>query len=128
MKRILSIVLAVPVGIALIVASVANRQTVTLRLDPFNEADPALSLDLPFFAFLFAALLVGMIVGAVAVWLGQGKHRRSAKRERGEARKWRDEAEQSRKRADELAATLAASQSSAVGIPAPEGGDREKAA
>jgi uncharacterized integral membrane protein len=123
-KRIVYIVLAVPIGIALIVLSVANRQPVILRLDPFNDINPALSVSLPFFAFLFAALLIGMIIGAVAVWLGQSKHRKAARRERGEAHKWRDEAEASRKRADELAASLSASQSSGVGLPAPSNNDK----
>ena len=82
MKRIVYFLLLLPLGVVLIVLSVANRQPVTLRLDPFNDVDPALSVSLPFFGFLFAALLVGMIVGAVATWFGQGRHRKAAKRER----------------------------------------------
>ena len=134
MKRLLYLVLLLPIGIALIVLSVANRQDVTLRLDPFNDINPALSLELPFFAFLFAALLLGMIIGGIAVWFGQGRHRKEARRERGQARRWRDEAEANRKRADELATSLAASQSSNVSgtastgvsgsLPAPGGGSK----
>ena len=96
MKRLLYLVLLLPIGIALIVLSVANRQDVMLRLDPFNDINPALSLELPFFAFLFAALLLGMIIGGIAVWFGQGRHRKEARRERGQARRWRDEAEANR--------------------------------
>lgn len=126
MKRLLYLFLLLPIGIALIVLSVANRQHVTLRLDPFNDVDPALSLDWPFFAFLFAALLLGMVIGGIAVWFGQGKYRKEARRERGQARRWRDEAEENRKRIDELAASLSASQSSGASgsLPAPGGDSR----
>ena len=134
MKRIVYFLLLLPLGVVLIVLSVANRQPVTLRLDPFNDVDPALSVSLPFFGFLFAALLVGMIVGAVATWFGQGRHRKAAKRERAEARRWQGEAEAARSRADELAANLTVSQSSAASgqmagasLPAPSGSG-EKAA
>lgn len=127
MKKIVYLVLLLPLGVVLIVLSVANRQPVTLRLDPFNAAEPALSLSLPFFAFLFAAILLGMIIGAVATWFGQGRHRRDARRERADARKWRAEAETHRKRADDLALNLAASQSAGASLPRP-GQGRDEAA
>jgi len=131
-KRILYLFLLLPLGVVLIVLSVINRQPVTLRLDPFSDVDPALSLTLPFFAWLFAAILVGAVIGAIATWFGQGRHRRIAKREHTEAHKWQSEAESQRKRADELAANLAASQSAgatlAVPSPSQSGGDHDKAA
>lgn len=123
MKKILSLVVLVPVGLALIVLSVANRQPVTLRLDPFNEAAPALALTWPFFAFLFGALLVGMLVGAAATWLGQGRHRAGERQQRAQARRWREEAEAQRRRADELAMQVAAGQSAAAGLPALPAGE-----
>ncbi len=112
MKRILSLVILAPVGVLLIVLSVANRHDVTLRLDPFNAAEPALALTLPFFVFVFAALLVGLVIGGAAVWFRQGRFRRDARRRRIESIKWRTEAETQKKRADELAQAAVAPGSS----------------
>lgn len=77
-----------------------------MSLDPFNSADPAFSVSMPFFVFLFAALLLGMVIGSVATWFKQGKHRKNAREEHSKAVKWQDEAENQKKRAEELAVEL----------------------
>lgn len=104
MRRLVWAIIGIPVAIMLIVLSVANRNPVQLRLDPFSSADPAIAFTLPFFLHLFAALLTGMFIGAIVVWLGQGKYRREARRERDKAKKFEEQAESNRKRAEELAA------------------------
>jgi uncharacterized integral membrane protein len=118
LKRIASLLLLVPLAVLLIVLSVANRDPVALRLDPFNAQNPALALELPFFVHLFAAVAVGAIAGGVIVWLRQGRFRREAKERRNEAARWRSETEAQKKRADELAqsAMLAAA---GANLPAP---------
>lgn len=85
MKKLLYLLLYIPVAIILIILSVANRQTVTLGLDPFNIEQPALSFDLPFFVFLFCALLVGMFIGSVVTWFRQGRYRKEMKQAHEEA-------------------------------------------
>jgi uncharacterized integral membrane protein len=91
LKRILSLVVFVPLGIVLIVLAVANRQLVTLALNPFRPQDSLLSVTAPFFVFLFLALLVGMAVGATVTWWSQGRYRRQARLEAKEAVKWQSE-------------------------------------
>jgi uncharacterized integral membrane protein len=91
LKRILSLVVFVPIGIVLIVLAVANRQTVTLALNPFQPQDSILSLSAPFFVFVFLALLVGMAIGASVTWWRQGRYRRQARIEAKEAVKWQSE-------------------------------------
>ena len=59
-KRILTLVIAVPLGILLVVLAVANRQVVTLALNPFRPDDSVVSLNAPFFLILFLAVLIGM--------------------------------------------------------------------
>jgi len=110
MKRLVWAIIGVPVAIILIVLSVANREPVQLRLDPFSAADPAVAYTLPFFLHLFAALILGMAIGGVAVWFGQGRHRREARRERSKAKKFEEQAEANRQRAEELAAQKIASE------------------
>lgn len=103
MKKLVNIVVLVPIGIVLIVLSVANRQTVTLALNPFNPADSVLSASAPFFVFLFLAVIFGMIVGSLATWFSQGKYRKRARNEASEAVKWHAEAEKHRTRAETIA-------------------------
>ncbi|OAP41270.1 hypothetical protein AU381_05185 [Sinorhizobium glycinis] len=104
-KKIVNIVVLVPLGVILIALSVANRQTVTLALNPFDTADSVLSVSAPFFLFLFLAVIVGLVLGAAAVWLSQGKYRRRARSEAHEALKWHQEAEKHRSEAERLAQT-----------------------
>jgi uncharacterized integral membrane protein len=85
MRRFLSIVILVPLALLVIVLSVANRAPVTFSLDPFDGAAPAFATTAPFFVFLFAALLFGILLGGIAAWLRQGRWRRLARHERARA-------------------------------------------
>ncbi|MBB4348881.1 MULTISPECIES: lipopolysaccharide assembly protein LapA domain-containing protein [Rhizobiaceae] len=91
LKRIVSLVVFVPIGIVLIVLAVANRQVVTLALNPFRPQDSILSVSAPFFVFVFLAILVGMVIGASVTWWKQGHYRRQARVEAKEAVKWQKE-------------------------------------
>lgn len=104
-KKLVNIVILVPLAIVLIVLCVANRQSVTLALNPFRPDDQLLSAAAPFFVFLLLAFLVGAVVGSAATWFNQGKHRKRARSEALAAVKWRGEADQHKKRAEQMAAT-----------------------
>lgn len=106
LRKLIFLFIALPIAVILIFLTVANRQMVTLSLDPFNAAEPAVSLTWPFFVFLFLALFVGMFIGSFATWVKQGKHRRKLREKRSEADKWHGEADAQKKRAEELAAEL----------------------
>ena len=107
-KRIIGLAILVPLGIILIMLSVANRQAVTLALNPFDPADSLLSVTLPFFVFLFLALIIGMIIGSLATWFKQGKHRKRARVKANEAVKWHAEADREKAKAQQIAASLPA--------------------
>ncbi|MBB4953037.1 putative integral membrane protein [Agrobacterium vitis] len=102
-KRLVNIVILVPLAIILIVLCVANRQWVTLALNPFRPDDQLLSASAPFFVFVLLAFLLGAVVGSAATWVGQGKHRKKARREALAAVKWRGEADLHKKRAEQMA-------------------------
>jgi uncharacterized integral membrane protein len=104
LKKIVNLVVLVPIGIVLIVLSVANRQPVRIALNPFRPEDSLLSMTAPFFVFLFLALILGMIIGAVATWVSQHKYRKRARVEATEAVKWQTEADKQKTRAETLAA------------------------
>jgi uncharacterized integral membrane protein len=107
-KRIIALAILVPLGIVLIMLSVANRQAVTLALNPFDPTDALLSVTLPFFVFLFLALITGMILGSLATWFKQGKHRKQARVQASEAVKWHTEADRQKAKAQQIAAALPA--------------------
>ena len=93
LKRILLVLLAFPVAIFLVTLAVANRHSARLILDPFRPDAPVLAVELPFYAYLFGALLIGVVAGGAAVWLTQGHWRRTARVRTQEARRWHAEAD-----------------------------------
>lgn len=102
-KRVFNVVVLIPIGILLIVLSVANRQPVTLALNPFRPEDSVLSVTAPFFVYLFLATILGLVLGALITWFTQGKYRKRARIEANEAVKWHSEAEKHRTRAEAIA-------------------------
>lgn len=107
-KRIIGLVILIPLGVILIMLSVANRTAVTLALNPFDPSDTVMSVTLPFFVFVFTALIAGMIIGSLATWFKQGKHRKQARVKASEAVKWHTEADRQKAKAQEIAAALPA--------------------
>jgi uncharacterized integral membrane protein len=92
-NRFLLVVVFVPLAIVLIALAVANRGLTAFTLDPFNPGNPALTLQLPLFVLLFAALAIGLIVGSAATWLKQGRYRKLARQRSQEAQILRDTVE-----------------------------------
>ena len=93
LRRIFWFLLALPAAIVLITLAVINRHAVRLVLDPFRPDDPALALVLPFYAYLFGTLLVGIVIGGVSTWMAQASWRRMARRRAAEAQRWQAEAD-----------------------------------
>lgn len=93
LRRILWLLTAFPAAALLIALAVANRHSVRLVLDPFRPETPVLSVVLPFYGFLFGALLVGVVLGGAATWLSQSRWRRTARIRTGEAKRWQSEAD-----------------------------------
>lgn len=92
-RKLLSFIVIVCIGIPMVAISVANRQPVELKLNPFSASDGALTLNQPLFLYLFGALIAGVIVGGMATWLSQSKWRRTARVRTQEAYKWKNESE-----------------------------------
>jgi uncharacterized membrane protein YciS (DUF1049 family) len=96
-KTVLTIIL-VPLVIILVTLAVANRQTVIVSFDPFDQGQPAFALALPLFALLLAGVVAGVVIGGVAAWLGQGKWRRAARLAQAQARELRAELDSLKRR------------------------------
>ena len=93
-RKVISALILIPLAIILISFAVANRETVVVSLDPFDQAHPAFSYALPLFALILALIIAGVILGGVAAWLRQGKWRRAARLAEREARTLRAELDQ----------------------------------
>ncbi len=96
MTGFLKWLILLPVAVIVVLLAVANRHAVTLSLDPFSRQAPEISLTVPLFALIFAAIMLGIVIGGIAAWLSQGKHRRLERRYRREARHLRAETERMR--------------------------------
>ena len=95
-RKIVSLVVVLPLGVLLVILAVANRASVNLALNPFNPADQALSVSAPLFVFLIVAVMLGVLLGATVTWFTQGKHRKKARSQSRMAQQWQAEADRHR--------------------------------
>jgi len=94
MSKVLWVVLGVPLGIGLVALGVANREPLTLVLDPFRPGNPALAIHPPLFLAFFVVLGAGILIGGIAMWISQHKVRRALHLSRLEADRLRHELDQ----------------------------------
>ncbi|MCB1500577.1 MAG: DUF1049 domain-containing protein [Bauldia sp.] len=92
MRRFITLLILVPLAVIVVFFSVANRQSVTVSLDPFHDGTPALSFAAPLFVLMFGAIVIGLLLGGVAAWTRQGRWRRAARRAEREAEQLRADA------------------------------------
>jgi uncharacterized integral membrane protein len=110
MRKILTAIVVVPLGLLLVVFAIANRHRVGVSFDPFGSDAPSLTATLPLFMVILLSLMVGVLAGGTATWFGQGKWRRYARRADAEVRSLRLER-------DSLRAEAEARRPQAVMIP-----------
>jgi hypothetical protein len=79
--------------VATLAFAVANRHVVNFNLDPLSGSESAFYVAWPLFAFLFAALVVGFMLGAVVAWMSQARWRRAAKQRGDEVYRLKRETE-----------------------------------
>jgi len=106
LRKVLTIVIVVPLAVLIVAFAVANRQAVTVSFDPFSSANPAYAATLPLFVLIFALVILGVVVGGVATWLRQASWRRTARALDADVRTLHQELEAMRRRAAEDEARL----------------------
>lgn len=67
-----------PIIVLVMAIAVANRGAVTFSLDPFDQAAPALSFDLPLFLIILASVFLGILIGGMGAW-AQARRKKAAK-------------------------------------------------
>ncbi len=108
MRRFLYLFVVLPIALIVIALSVANRGWVTFSLDPIGPAAPGWSLSAPLFAFLFAAVALGIVIGGIATWFRQGRWRHAARLERATADRLRADIARLRERLEAITPALGA--------------------
>src|SRR5260370_23172656 len=79
-RKIVTALVLICLALVLISFAVANRQVVTVSLDPFDQGNPALVLTQPMYQLIFVLLIGGVVLGGCAAWLRQAKLRAPASR------------------------------------------------
>jgi len=96
-RRIVGWFVLVPLCVVLVLFALANRHSVPVRFDPFAASTATAWLPefaVPMFLVIYGALILGIILGGVAVWFTQGRQRR-------EKRHWKREADRLERERDE---------------------------
>ncbi|MBR0812199.1 DUF1049 domain-containing protein [Bradyrhizobium diazoefficiens] len=114
MRKFLTALIVIPLSVILVAFAVANRHFITVSFDPFVANDPSLSVTLPLFLLLILIAALGVFAGGSAVWVGQRRWRRAARRHEAEARAARAELA-------DLRAQVAAARPESQRLPAPIG-------
>ena len=90
MRKFLTGLVLIPLGLLFIDFAVANRHLVTVSFDPFGSGDTAFDLPpVPLFAIIIASIIVGVVAGGLATWFRQGRWRRAARQHEADARQAR---------------------------------------
>src|SRR5712691_7643542 len=98
MRKLVTALILVPLAIVFATFAVANRQTVVISFDPFDQVHPAFALALPLFALILALVIGGVVIGGAAAWLRQSKWRRAARLADAQARELRTELDRLKRR------------------------------
>jgi uncharacterized integral membrane protein len=98
-RRLISVLITIPLAVILIALAVANRSPVPVRLDVFNPQNPALTVNAPLFVWILLAVAIGVIAGGIGAWFAQGTHRKMERKYRSEAKKLRFEVEDTKRAA-----------------------------
>lgn len=114
MRKFLTALIVIPLGLILVTFALANRHFVTVSFDPLIADDPLLSVTLPLFLLLILVAALGVLAGGCAVWFGQRHWRRAARRHEADARAARGELA-------DLRAQAAAARPEPQRLPAPSG-------
>jgi uncharacterized integral membrane protein len=112
MRKFLTALVVIPLGVIFVVFAVANRHLVTVSFDPFNSTDPSVAVSLPLFVVIIAVAILGVAAGGMATWFRQRRWRRAARQHEADARRGRAEIA-------DLRAAAAASRGEPQRLPAP---------
>ena len=80
--KLLHWLLLLPLTVIFVAFAIANRQAVTLSLDP-----APLSIEAPLFGLIFAGVFAGLVAGGLIAWVRVGRWRRRLRDEQKTVRR-----------------------------------------
>ena len=92
-----------PILLAVVLLAVANDQSVTVNLNPFDKTDPALKVELALYQIAFLIFMLGVLFGGLIVWIGHW--RRQLLDRRAETPSWQVRADRPEERTSQAAAS-----------------------
>jgi hypothetical protein len=101
MRKFFAGLVLVPLGVLLGALAVVNRKPVMIGLNPF-DSNSGFGMEAPLFLLLLGAFALGLVIGGLATWFGQGKWRKTARAEAREASTWRRQADRLEKELEGL--------------------------
>ena len=115
-RKIVTVLILLPVALLIVLFAVANRAPVMIALDPIAAQPPMFAVSLPLFLLLLIVLILGVIIGGIAAWTRQSRWRRRARRLAAELKTSRAETDTLRRQLEASAAAQAQAQGSIAAI------------
>jgi uncharacterized integral membrane protein len=116
MRKFLTALVVIPLGLIFVVFAVANRHMVTVSFDPFNSVNPSVAVTMPLFVVIIVVAILGVAAGGMATWFRQRHWRRAARHHEADARRARSELGDMR-----AAAVISRDRTPQLAAPAPRG-------
>jgi uncharacterized membrane protein YciS (DUF1049 family) len=91
MRGIVKAILLVPLVLVAVAFSVGNRADVSISFDPFAAGAADYRIAAPLFVVVFASMICGVLLGGIATWVGQGRHRRAERMHRRDVERLRND-------------------------------------
>jgi uncharacterized integral membrane protein len=95
-RRLLNWFILFPLAVVIVLFAVANRTWVTVSFDPFEGKESPLTLYVPLFIVIFAALIVGVVIGGLVSLARQWRLWRTARAAQDELARAKAEVESMR--------------------------------
>jgi uncharacterized membrane protein YciS (DUF1049 family) len=104
MRGIAKAIILVPLALVAVAFAIGNRANVSVFFDPFSDAATGFAVEAPLFIVVFATLILGVFIGGIATWIGQGRHRRAEGMHRRDVERLRTDLDRMRASSTSIAA------------------------
>jgi uncharacterized integral membrane protein len=96
MRGIVKAVFLVPLALIAVAFAVANKESVPVSFDPLAAGLIDEKINPPLFVVVFASLILGVLLGGIATWIGQGRHRKAERMHRRDVERLRSDIDRMR--------------------------------
>jgi uncharacterized integral membrane protein len=79
MRALFRLLVLLPFALLLLGFSLANRNPVTVSIDPFSSGDGLPTFSIPLYFLFLGAMMLGVVIGGSSTWMSQSRHRKAAR-------------------------------------------------